>query len=167
MLFKDLDLVREYMLEEVELDIKNNNIYYSKFFNAYGKQAYVELLKEAIKNGDSDMLALRLAHGNYFLHEYQRNTPKGGVTYAQVPVTAPQTFAEGQFNRFFMRGVCRRSLAEAQGQVRVYRAKQSENPRPESQQLVGKTLAANELLNSLRSDENGFGPNSGLSAEIA
>ena len=102
-----------------------------------------------------------------------RRTPSGGTTNAKVPVTAPDTLAEGEFNRFYCRGVCARAIEEGKPSVHVYRAKQVENPRAESQEKVGAMIDANQLLNDLRTSQGvepalGIppGPNSGLSVQL-
>ncbi|BBI63173.1 hypothetical protein HSBAA_44790 [Vreelandella sulfidaeris] len=44
-------------------------------------------------------------------HE-ERKKPKGGTTIAKIPVTANETLAEGEFNRFYARGFCQRAIKE-------------------------------------------------------
>jgi len=39
------------------------------------------------------------------------NTPSGGYTIKHVPHTASQTMADGQFNRFYILGLCRKARA--------------------------------------------------------
>jgi hypothetical protein len=101
-----------------------------------------------------------------------RNT-KNGVTWAKVPVTAPETLAEGEFNRFYARGLCRRAIDEGKPKVQVYRAKQVVNARSESEALLGQSLPADKLLEDLRASVGtdtalGLppGPNSGLSIRL-
>ena len=104
-------------------------------------------------------------HGSY---THKKDT-KGGLTTAHVPVTAPETLAEGEFNRFYARGLCSRAIEENISHVEVYRGKLVENPRPESEEKIGTKLSAKELLNDLRTSQGvepclGVppGPNSGL-----
>ena len=91
---------------------------------------------------------------------------------ARVPVTAPDTMAEGEFNRFYIRAVCRRAIETSNPTVAVYRARASDNPRPESEALVGKVFQAAELLRDLTKSagvEAALGmakPNSGLSVAM-
>jgi hypothetical protein len=44
-----------------------------------------------------------------------------------VPVTAADTLAEGEFNRFYLRGLCRRASAANMAEIEVYRAKEVAN----------------------------------------
>jgi hypothetical protein len=103
----------------------------------------------------------------------QRRKPSGGYTTAKVPVTAADTLAEGEFNRFYVRGLCRRTLQERDGQLVVHRAKAVAQPRPESEALIGTSPDAEKLLSDLRTNigvEPALGvpkgPNSGLSVQI-
>jgi hypothetical protein len=91
----------------------------------------------------------------------------------RVPHTAADTLAEGEFNRYYVRGVCRRALEEGWRDVVVYRAKQPQRPRPQSEALLGLRLNARELLQELRErkDDSSHlvippGPNSGLSVRL-
>jgi hypothetical protein len=72
------------------------------------------------------------------------------MTLAKVPITAPETLAEGEFNRFYARGLCLRAMAQGIESLVVYRAKDVVNPRPESVALIGKSLPAKQLLDDLR-----------------
>ncbi|MFZ0321604.1 MAG: hypothetical protein WAL56_20940 [Candidatus Sulfotelmatobacter sp.] len=103
----------------------------------------------------------------------QRRKPKGGYTTAAVPVTAADTLAEGEFNRFYARGLCRRAKVEGGSELKVHRAKEVENPRTQSEALIGSTLDPEKLLLDLRESigvEPALGlppgPNSGLSVKI-
>ena len=99
---------------------------------------------------------------------------RNGKPYAKrVPVNAAQTLAEGEFNRFYARGLCRRAITEDVGSVRVYRAKAVENPRTASVEMIGAHLDAASLLDDLRTHiamDTALrlppGPNSGLSVEL-
>ena len=75
-------------------------------------------------------------------------------------------------NRYYIRGLCRKAIADG-GEIEAYRAKNVNDPRPESQALIGTEMNANQLLEDLRT-HNGVdtalglpsGPNSGISARI-
>jgi hypothetical protein len=103
----------------------------------------------------------------------QRRKPKGGYTTAVVPVAAADTLAEGEFNRFYARGLCRRTQVESDSELKVRRAKEVENPRPQSEALIGSTMDPEKLLLDLRQSIGvepalglSPGPNSGLSMKI-
>ena len=81
--------------------------------------------------------------------------------------------AEGEFNRFYARGLCRRTKAESDSELKVHRAKEVENPRPQLEALIGSTMDPDKLLVDLRQSIGvelalGLlpGPNSGLSVKI-
>ena len=95
---------RGLMLQEVDSDIASGYLYMTQRLSSRGQQEYPDLLKEAIANHNDSWLANSLrANGRMNLEE-QKRKPSGGYTIAKVPVTAPDTLAEGEFNRFYVRG---------------------------------------------------------------
>ncbi len=164
---------RQLMLEEIDLDISQNTLYESPRLSNTGRNDYTDLLKEAVSKHDDLWLAGQLRSGGRLNSTETRRTPKGGTTTAQVPVTAADTLAEGEFNRFYIRGVCRRAIDSGSGTVTVYRAKEVSHARSESQRKIGTQFDAQTLLNDLRSHQGidtalGLppGPNSGLSVHL-
>lgn len=133
-----------------------------------------KLLREAICKHADDWLAAELRRRGYFkTHEERRNSRTGSVSQVRVPVTAADTLAEGEFNRFYIRGVCRRAINEGIAEVVIYRAKEVEQPRPESEARRGQHLPAEAVLNDLRNSPGvdtalglPSGPNSGLSVHL-
>ena len=168
--YKNLDEhTREFMLKELEMDIEKGILYISSRLNSAGQSKWPELLKEAIMNHDDDWLADQLKTKGYMkLHEHRRSR-SGKITVVRVPVTAAETLAEGEFNRYYARGLCARAIAEGISEVVVYRGKQVKQPRPESEAMIGKRINAKALLEDLRKSQGvepalGIprGPNSGL-----
>jgi hypothetical protein len=97
-----------------------------------------------------------------------------GYTVSKVPRTAPITLAEGEFNRFYLRGLCQRAIEAGGPAIEIYRARASVTPRPESEAMIGRHLDADKLLVDLREHVGvdtalGLppGPNSGLSGRLA
>ena len=90
-----------------------------------------------------------------------------GFIEKDVPYTANETLAEGEFNTYYIRGLCARVIEEKEGQLEIYRAKEVDDPRPESQVMLGQLVDAMQLLTILRNPESNFKaipkPNSGLS----
>jgi hypothetical protein len=161
------------MLEEIEQDISAGKLYCSPRLSPAGKQLYPELLRNAARSGTDDSLASELRAPGRLNATEERRKPTGGTTTAKVPITAPETLAEGEFNRFYARGLCRRAMAEGIESLVVYRAKEVVNPRPESVALIGKSLSGKQLLEDLRANIGtdtalGLppGPNSGLSVKL-
>jgi len=104
-------------------------------------------------------------------NEESRNT-KNGTVIARVPLNAHLILAEGEFNRFYIRALCRKAISKGKI-IEVYRAKQVDNPRTESQVLIGKSLDPQKLLDDLRQHIGvdiilgvPAGPNSGLSVRL-
>lgn len=169
-----VDTTRQYMLAEFERDLTRGSLYYSKWFSGQGKRDYPELCRLAILTGSDETLAAALSSPGIFVERYEKSTPKGGTTTAAVPYTAPVTFAEGEFNRFYLRGLCARLIAEGGERIEIYRARASARARTASEALIGSTLDPAELLEDLRANTGvdtalGLppGPNSGLSGRVA
>lgn len=170
--FENLDeQTRELMASEIKSDIERDRLYFSKRFNGNGHRIYVELLLDAVNGGDEETLATSLKSNNCFADKEARNG-KNGITYAKVPETANQTLADSEFNRFYIRGLALRAISSGQS-LTIYRARQSDNPRQESEAMIGKQIDAHKLLTDLQ-DNIGTdtalglppGPNSGLSVKL-
>lgn len=162
------DTTRQYMLIEVEQDSKTSQLHLSRRFTARGREHYPQLLREAVRQGNEDSLAAALRQQQCFAER----EPYGAGT-RQVPSSAAQTFAEGQFNAFYMRGVCHRAI-QAGALVEVYRAKEVSSERPASRYQVGQQLDPQQVLRLLRHSASGqhrgpavpAGFNSGLSLRL-
>lgn len=167
--FENLDQkTRQYMLIEVEEAIKNSQLNYSKRFNGQGIERYPQLLLEAVRNGNEQTLAAALKQQDCFnSHE------KHGAITRKVPDNAQLTFAEGEFNNFYMRGVCHRAFGEGH-MVEIYRAKAASTPRSASKLIEGNLedprrvllLIKNSLDGSKRGSGMPAGSNSGLSVRL-
>ncbi len=164
---------RGFMAEEIEMAVNDGSIYLSNFLTDTGKRDWSRLLRDAAVNGSDATLAGQLTLNARLQTSYTKRKPRGGFTTAAVPVTAPETMAEGEFNRFYVRGLCRRAIDENIRQLIVYRAKPVDNPRPGSQEKIGTTIDPAILLADLRSSAGlepslGIppGPNSGLSVRL-
>ena len=123
---------RSFMLEEIVYDIAGSKLYYGTRLSPVGVPLYAELLRIAVRTGTDESLATELRVPGRLNETEERRKPKGGTTTAKVPINAPEVLAEGEFNRFYMRGLCLRAIKEGISEVAVYRAKEVANPRPES-----------------------------------
>jgi len=135
-------------------------------------EEYAELLRTAAAEGHDETLAAELVKTGRLKSHEPRKT-KTGMTMVKVPITAHETLSEGEFNRFYMRGLCLRAKAEGTARVVVYRAKHVGNPRSESEVMIGTELEVDQLLNDLRvhiGTDTALGlppgPNSGLSIRL-
>ena len=160
--------VRAEMLRELEMDMSRGRVYISPRLTPDGVQAWPKLLNDAFANHSDDWIVSALGSQS-LLRTTEPRTVKGKTTMAKVPYTAAETLAEGEFNRYYARGLCACVIAEGGTEVEVMRGKQVAVPRPESQMLIGKRLPASRLLDDLRASIGvdtvlGLppGPNSGL-----
>src|SRR5713101_1951540 len=122
---------RQFMVEEIDADVANGTVYLSPRLSAAGRSDYVSLLKQAAGLHTDDWLAQQLRLNGRLNQTEQRAKPTGGTTTVKVPVTAADMLAEGEFNRFYARGLCRRAVQEGITGLVIYRAKQVSNPRPD------------------------------------
>lgn len=136
--FENLDeSTRRYMAQELSRDLVYGTLYLSPRLTEEGRAVYPALLEEALRYAD-------------YLQPYEERRMGDEAIQTRVPVTAAEMLATDEFNRYYMRGVCLRALAEGSGVVEVYRGRDSAEPRPASQSLVGQRLSAAALLEDLR-----------------
>jgi hypothetical protein len=168
------DETRKYMLEEIEMDIRADKVYRSKYLTQSGQGNFPDLMSEAAKSGNDDTLTASLR--GQFNQTTERKRPNGyGYYTAAVPVNAAEVLAESEFNRYFVRGLCRRAIASGIQRLQVFRAKRVANPRPESERLIGLLVDPEVVLEDVRkSQEHGVetalgippGPGSGITIRI-
>lgn len=162
---------RRYALAEFDSDVERGTLTISSRIRPTATDEYQSLLRQALAYYDDLWLEERVE--GLVVHFELRQTPSGATTTAKLPSYAPRVLAEGDYNRYYMRGVCARAIDEGRGVVEVYRARLSAEPRPESRELEGQRLDPAPLLEELRtkyadsSEEATLGkPNSGLSVRL-
>lgn len=166
------DRTRALMLEEIDRDIASGTLYLSDNLSPAGRDAFPALLRSAAQAGDDTTLAASL-RSCLNSHEKPRKLKSG---YSKPPImraNAHEMLAEGEFNRFYIRAICRRALEDGIEQVVIYRAKAVDNPRSASEARTGQTISTQQLLDDLRSHPGvdsalGLppGPNSGLCVRL-
>jgi hypothetical protein len=170
--YYDLDPVtRRHALAELDSDIASGAFHASDRLRPTAVEEYQALLYDALRYYDDLWLE---QHATDLIVDFEpRQTRSGGQTTAKVPEMADRMLAEGDFNRYYMRGVALRAIEEGRHVVEVYRARLSLEPRPESAELEGTRLAAHDVLDYLRgrrSDDPNTTrlarPNSGLSIRL-
>jgi len=167
LIYRNLDpKTREFMKSELESDISGERVYISSRLTESGIQLWSNLLAEAMLLYDDAWLATQL-QAKGCLNGYEPNPRTGGVK--RVPYNASVTLAEGEFNRYYARGICLRAVSEGISEVEVYRGKEVSHPRIESEMKIGTLVSAIELLKDLRNSvgvETALGippgPNSGI-----
>ena len=163
---------RRHMIAEIERDVEEGCLYISPRLTEQCAEGYAQLLKDAAATGHDGTLAAELVKTGRLKSHEPRKT-KTGTSMVKVPVTAHETLSEGEFNRFYMRGLCARAKAEGTTRLVIYRAKHVTNPRPESEIMIGTDVEVDQLLADLRTHIGtdtalGLppGPNSGLSIRL-
>lgn len=171
--YKNLDdRTRKVMLEEIEHDITKQTLYKSENLSPQGQADYPDLIRAAARAGNDMSLATELL-SRLNSHEKPRQLKSGASKPPKMRRNAHEMLAEGEFNRFYIRALCRRAMEEGIPEVVVYRAKAVNAPRPESEKRIGQRVRAESLLRDLR-ERPGVdtalglppGPNSGLSVRL-
>lgn len=161
------------MIEEFEADVAARRLYIGKRLNELGEEAYRAALPDALALGSPEGLQAKLepVPGDLWIPGIIAKNGRRSTT----SVTAAQTLAEGEFNRFYMRAICVRATSEGDGTVKVRRGKQVANPRSDPSVKVNENdvLEAALALEDIRrhpGDDTALGmprgPNSGLSLEF-
>lgn len=149
--FHDLDdRTRELMLKEVEDDLASGTLFLSGRLNPHGKAQWPDLLKWACQVGDEAALALELGRtgGTMIQPEEVSHRVDGTPFLRRVPGNAAVVLAEGEFNRFYIRALCIRAIADGVD-LEIYRARYSANPA--STRRLGEFVDPVAVLKDLRS----------------
>jgi DNA repair photolyase len=164
---------RELMQEEMAYDVAQNRLHISPYLSGQGVHDYPNLLQEAMEDGDDSTLAEQLRQQRRIARTADRKQPQGGYNIVTIPHNAADMIAENEFNRYYIRALCRRAIEDGISQLIVYRAKTVESPRSRSEALVETAVDPATLLEDLRQHtgeepELGIpgGPNSGLSVHL-
>ena len=147
--YESLDpTTRRHALAELDRDLASGDFHASERLRPTAIAEYQRYLHEAIRYYDDRWLE---EHASDLLVDFEhRRTRRGGQTTAKLPDMAARMLSEGDFNRYYMRGVALRAIEEGRQVVEVYRARLSLAPRSESAELEGRRLAAQDVLEYLR-----------------
>ncbi len=144
--FKNLTKVfREKALQELESDYNDGKIYYSGRLNHNGKENFVDAFRNAISTGDEEEFE------NSITGIMNKTEVVNGMI-KKVPSNAAQLLAQGEFNRYYIRGLCLWALENGVYELEVYRARESSWRRPESEARIGGKLDTSKLLDDLRTN---------------
>jgi hypothetical protein len=149
----DLDArIRQLMLEEIDADEQAHELYLSRNLSPAGRRDYPSHLREAARSGTEVTLAACLRLPGQ-LNPRQPPQHRGGtVSFPKMRGDAAEVLAEGEFNRFYIRALCRHAIETHRETVIIHRAKVVEDPRPESEARIGQEIPARELLEDLRTN---------------
>lgn len=142
--------VRELMLEEFLWSRRHHKIYASKHLTALGVERYPQLLQHALANGSPDSLC-------DFLHA-------SGLWSTAAPKHSIDTFAWDEFNKYYMRALCRWANENSRFHPVVIRGRHSGAHRSSSDARLNQPRDPAVFLQRLRLQPaiNPFGANSGL-----
>ena len=167
------DVTRMYMIKEIDLDVREGRLYYSKRLTEKGRADYEELLKESAEKYDAAWLAEQLKQGGRMKGAEVSQSKKGRTFVKRTPYRDHETAAYGEFNRYYVRGLCLRAIDEKIDHLVVYRAKEVHTARYGSTVKIGSQVNPQELLDDLRENIGrdtrlGIpgGPNSGISVRL-
>ena len=141
------DRTRGSMLEELEADVADRRLYLSPYLTDVGRAAYGAALRAALLAGDDESLAAELRRPGCM------GAPEGwkaGGMVRKFSSTVPDALAEAEFHRFYVRGLCRRTLAEGSRMLVICRAKPGPPSRANPDAMVGVHVDAASLLEDLR-----------------
>lgn len=161
--------VREKMLKEVEKDINEGKLYRSERITDFGWENYERCLKVAVTTGTPETLISLLRASGFWKGTEISHTKDGRELVKAVPHTAVETYANGEFNVFYMRGLCAYLLSKRQEKAQVYRARAVNEPRSRVEHNEGDIVNCVAILEELRDRDayrtksNLGAPNSGLS----
>lgn len=141
---------RHLMDEEFRIDQENKKLYFSPRLTEKGEQKYQNLLENAILYGNDVTLAKELKVEDAIKVKEKRILPVGGVFMAKVPENANETLAEGEFNRYYIRAMCRQAIDTGIKKLQIYNANPERITPMKFNQLIGKNLDPRELLEDLR-----------------
>ena len=145
------DRTRRFMLDELEQDVARGRLYISHRLSETGRADYERLLRSAVERGTDESLADELRSHDRMLLTTKWERAKGGAIVAELPSTAPDVLAEGEFHRFYLRGLCRRALEDGIYALVIYRAKPLTQARVKAEAMIGVRIDAGSLLEDLRS----------------
>lgn len=160
------EVTRAHMTAERERDLADGSLYISVRLSPEGVEDWPELLRAALAEGTDEGLSAEIAApGRLNANDFRQGKP------IKMNKDAHVTLGEGEFNRFYIRGVCLRAIGEGR-QVVACRARFSSEPRRTSLAVDGKEFDPALLLEDLRAHPGtepqlGFpGPNSGMTVRL-
>jgi hypothetical protein len=140
---------RAAMLAELEEDLAARKVALSPHLREGAGADYVGLLVAAVKENHDAWLAAALRTKG-FVRSHETRPTQHGPKRVTLPPNEPDLLAEAEFNRYYMRGLCRRAIEEGVPTLSICRAKAVDKPRPEADRLVGTPIDPCVLLEALQ-----------------
>jgi hypothetical protein len=162
------------MLVEIEMDEANGCAYVSTRLNSGGCESWPAMLRQAATDGNDESLEHYIERDECLNSHYMRVNHRTGISSPiSMPVNAAENLAQGEFNRFYIRGLCRFAIEKDIPFLVGYRARYSENPRSSSEEAVGHHFNPQAVLDDLRTTQGQDtqlkmpgGPGSGISLRL-
>jgi len=141
---------RALMADELAGDVHNETrLVLSPNLSDTGCTDWPDILEAAMAGGDADSLARSLrARGRIVASNEQNGRDERPL--ANGSTDRAQALAESEFNRFYVRALCRRAIEDDLDELVVCRARQTEAHSPQVDALVGTTVDPRALLADLR-----------------
>lgn len=163
---------RAAMLAELEEDVASQHVHLSPHLRDGAGSDYVGLLTAAAREFNDVWLAAALRTKGV-VRTHETRPTQHGPKRITLAANEPELLAEAEFNRYYMRGLCRRAIEEGIPELSIYRARTVAKPRPEAERLVGTPIDPCALLEALQAGASvdealGLPPgrDSGLSVRI-
>jgi hypothetical protein len=112
------ETTRRYMLMELEEDVREGRVILSRLLTNRGQGEFIDLLGEAMRHHDPYWLGSELRSGGR-MHIALEDADVQKLAPEELPVYEPDVLAEGEFNRYYVRGMCRRALDEGIEELRI------------------------------------------------
>jgi hypothetical protein len=164
--------LRRLMLDELQHEVSNKNLYINPLLKPDAAAVYLQQLVAAVEAGSPESFAAALDKISPFQAE-QTYLRQGRSVTAKLPANYALTLAAGEFNRYYIRAVCRQAIEQGAPAVEIYRAKAVSTPRQTADERIGRRIDPQTLLADLRqtnferpSEYDLGAPNSGLSVRI-
>ncbi len=144
------DETREHIVEALREAETSGNLYYGPHLKESARERFAALLKEAAEGHDGHWLGEQLNRQELMNKTEKHRTKAGKEVIQKMPAEAAENLAEGQFNRFYMLGLCEWAEFNGVTHLQVYRAKKLESPRPEAEYMVGKLIPVDDIESQLK-----------------
>lgn len=143
--------VRRFMMQEFE----QGGHYISPRLNEGGRARWIGLLKDALQYHTDVWLERELVRRNCFVAtEFLKTNMGKTVTRAINREQLARVLAEGEYNRFYLRGLCLAAKSRGYKHLIVTEGRIIPNALPSARKSVGTAVEVGALLNTLRN--NGY-----------
>jgi hypothetical protein len=167
---KQLDRrTRALMLEEIDEAETVGSLHMSELLSVHGKINYATLFKHAVKNGNDETFAQALVARESFKGHEIRVVEDKTLWIEINPHVAASNLAEAEFNRYYVRAICKRALQDGISTVTLYDANEKNGSSAEFETLMNKAIDAAALLRDLKGGaalHSNLKPNQSLSVKI-